>query len=667
MKHTLSGICLLATAGAVVFGTMHLPVPEQLTTQTKNMPAVRAAGGALNLVCTGNAESLIATGAQTVAGTGSSAENQQVTQSALGLALLSDRLHSDSGSRSGFDRSADTPSDSSANSTHAGENPQEPTASAGIIWRDALPTSTNTSSDSASNSTHSATDATDATTGTQSAGETILQKISDESVLLQKSNLAALSGTLSLTREEIQLDTVTAVNTHRATAGDLRGIAANPCTWATNASWFVGLQSGVGTANQLRLVNPSANPLVVELQAFNSLGPTQAGANANITIAPGQIKKISLDGILEANEQIALRLQSSTGLFGASIESTELSGLTPHGIGFIPAATSGEVLVIPGLYLPPAQSTTDNGGKPLVEINTDAQVQQQDDPQSLTADETEALLQAAQSESAASTLIEANFKASVRIVNPTADPRTVNVYPIREGEAPKLLAGGEKIQIAPGTVFDLSLDGLESGSYALQLIADGEISAAVRTNAAAGSDGTDYAWLSAQTPLTSGLAGFVPGQARLIASAFSDKVNDKISDQDDPSEAFGKLTWTAFDQSGAKLKSGTLMLSPQDGSDSAERGADPDAEDGVEDGTEDGVAENQTTTSSAKMMSSPWKAATASVELPEKTAFVAIEANTPVYAGVSISEVLETGRLLDWVPFTTGLSEVADITVDLQN
>lgn len=663
MKHTLSGICLLAAASAVVFGTIHLPVPEQSTAQTKNMPAVRAAGGALNLVCTGNTEPLIATGAQTTADAVASAENQQVTQSALGLALLSDSPHSDSDSRSDFDRSADAPSASSAKSTRAGENPQESAASAGIIWRDALPTSTVTSSDTAPSGTHSTTDAT---TGTQSESESILQKISDDSVLLQKNDVTALSGMLSLTRDEIKLDTVTAVNTYHATAGDLRGIAANPCTWATNSSWFLGLHSGVGTANQLRLVNPSANPLVVELQAFNSLGPTQAGANANITIAPGQMKKISLDGILDTNEQIALRLQSSTGLFGASIESTELSGLTPHGIGFIPAAVSGDALIIPGLYLPPAQSTTDTDGKPLVEISTNAQAPQRDNPQAPTADETEDLLQA-QSENVASALVEANFKASVRIVNPTEDSRTVDVYTIREGEAPKLLAGGEKIQIAPGTVFDLSLDGLKSGSYALQLIADGEISAAVRTSSEAGSDGTDYAWLAAQTPLTSGLAGFAPGQARLIASAFTGKTNDAISNRGDQSEAFGKLTWTAFDQSGAKLKTGTLMLSPQDDSESAKHKANPDADHHTEDGTEDGAVENQASTSSAKTASSPRKAATVSAELPKNTAFIAIKANTPVYAGVSISEALETGRLLDWVPFTTGLSEVADITVDLQN
>lgn len=610
LKQILSGIGVIALAGIGVFSAAQLPAPAQLTKPSQPLAPIGASGGSLNLVCTGNVQSLVVASTSAQAAQTNNSQNIQITQAASGLALSdSSLLRSD---------------------TSKTEDAQKQENSAGITWQNALTTPADESTPDSSD-----------TSSTGESGTPI--PITDAKRAILFANSAKDSrGILSLAREQSEVDRLAGANTHYATSGDLRGLATNPCTWATRSAWFVGLEAGVGSANQLRILNPSANPLVVELSAFNSQGPAQVGANAHIAIAPGQIKQITLDGILNSDERIALHLQSATGLFAASVESTALEGLTPRGIDFIKPSESGTSLVIPGLYFPPHESSITQNGAPLVELdeNIPEQVPRAENTPSDTAAKAFAQTQSIQSTENTSKLVETGFSAFVRIANPSENTRTVSVYTIHEGDRRSILPGGAEIPIAPGTVFDLSLDGLHSGSYAVQLVSDGEISAGVQISSASESEGTDYAWLAAQNPLTTGMAVVAPGTAQLLVTDLNAQVNPSSSDAGATNQ--NEFTWTAYDKNGKRLDRASVALPLEDADESDES-----------------TASSSETNFGAGV--------TRSITLPENTRFVEISANNPVYAAVSTTMTQGQARLVDWTPLTAGIGEVAKVSINLRN
>ncbi|XCB29538.1 DUF5719 family protein [Arcanobacterium hippocoleae] len=309
-----------------------------------------------------------------------------------------------------------------------------------------------------------------------------------------------------------------------------------------------------------------------------------------------------------------------------------LAGITPRGIDFIKPSVSGNMLVIPGLYLPPAKSAADDSGKPLVDLSDGTDISTPDTPNIPPN-----MSDSSDSQSTQSDLVEPNFTANLRIANPNDTPREVSIYTVREGEAPTILPGGEKVRLTPGSVLDLSLDGLKSGGYTLQLAADGEITAGVQISSGIANAASDYAWIAAQNPITSGVAGFASGHGVLTVSTFENSTAKTGANADVNTGTAGKTvtgTWTAFDKNGQKLDSAQIRLSPQ-------------------------RAQTQTPAAPA--------AAAASIALPENTAFVHFSADFPVYAGVEVSEQLGETRLIDWIPLTAGISDAGEIAVNIKN
>ncbi len=285
---------------------------------------------------------------------------------------------------------------------------------------------------------------------------------------------------------------VAGASTHSAVAGDMRGIATNPCQWPTNTVWLVGGSSEVGSSLELTVTNPGGTQVSVAANVFSSRGKLDLGANSMLHLAPGASETVLLDGLIAEDPRIALHLFSDTGPFTASLQTSSLDGVTPAGIDMITTSDFGTDLVIPGLVID-AEDGDGEGSLP--------------DP---------------------------NTAALLRVVNPSEETATVEIS-VRSADGAEPLPGGSDVAVAAGSVLDLSLDGLAPGSFAIDVNADLDVSAGlsvIRTDEA----GRDIAWLPAQRPITNGGSVAIgPRDARLIFVGTSD------------------VTWTSYSESGEQL------------------------------------------------------------------------------------------------------------------
>ena len=370
---------------------------------------------------------------------------------------------------------------------------------------------------------------------------------------------SALAGEVVLERAGAAAMLLTGGNWHRANAGDLRGFAYSPCVWPSNSAWLVGGSSTVGSANRLIIANPGATSLDVRIKAFTSLGEVPLGS-ASVALLPAHsIRTVPLEGIIATDEKIALHLSADSGKFAAALQASQLSGFTAGGIDFVQLGRSGRELVIPGLWLPAGEVNL--GGL------------------------------AGSEQTSVSELVDPNVTASVRIVNPGEQPRTANVALVGSDGRVTPLPGGTGVEVTPGGVLDLSLEGVAPGDYAVQITADGEVAGGAMMRYAFEDSGSDVAWLAAVDAASTAAAAVAGGEAHLVVTPqFTDSVRA------------AEVTWKAYDSAGGEVASGT-------------------------------VAAN----------------GTIALDLPAQSAFVRIDANVPVYSAVVGSTELTGGKGIAWV------------------
>ena len=375
----------------------------------------------------------------------------------------------------------------------------------------------------------------------------------------------AFSGALSIARSQGNGAIMMGGNAHRAEAGDLRGLAYNSCSWPTNSAWLVGSASAVGSSNRLIVANPSLTSINVRVQAFSSIGEIPLGTSSVVLLPAHTVRSISLDGLVDEDERVAFYLAADSGQFTATIQATALDGFTPAGIEFLQAGRAGASVMIPGLFLPAGQ--VDLGGVAGAE------------------------------QTGTSALVDPAVKASVRIVNPGSKMLTANVALIGgDGEVTEL-PGGSAVELAPGAVLDLSLDGVKPGDYTVHIAADGAVAGGAMLRYDAAESGADVAWLAARSAVTHGAAAAGIGSTRLI-------LTPEIAGT---SVRAGSATWIAYDADGKQLGSEKVQL----------------------DGT-------------------------TGIDMPAGTTFVEVEAAAPVYGALLGRADLGNGTGVAWSPLTDG-------------
>ena len=370
-----------------------------------------------------------------------------------------------------------------------------------------------------------------------------------------------LAGALVLPRGE-EPPWAAGATQHSANGGDLRGLATNTCLWPSSSAWLVGSSVGIGRSNIVMLTNPSPRPIQVQIDAFTSTGAAALSGNSAVALAAGETSAISLDGLLGDDDRIALHLSTDAGVFAATMQHTELAGTAARGIGFVSPAALGKRVVVPGVSLTPGQVNL--GGAAGAE------------------------------QTGASTIVDQNLSAAVRIVNPNETEQSVTVTLIdSEGRAAPLPGG--KAQVPAQSVLDLSLDGVAAGDYAVAVAADAPITAGVKMTRASDSGRTDVAWIGASDALEQGAGALGEASGRLVVTTTASL------DTEDADPA--TLEWKAYDENGDETGSGSFE----------------------------------------------WRG-TAGIDLPQGSAYVTLSADQSVYAAIALTSSEDQGAGIDSVP-----------------
>ena len=130
------------------------------------------------------------------------------------------------------------------------------------------------------------------------------------------------------------------------------GRAAERCAGPGTDFWFAG--PGVFTAPHIRvfLMNVSAQPADVTVQAFTDAGPLQGSADTGVAVAPHSMVTQSLGKMLHGTRMVALQVRTSVGQVVAAVRETR-SG---HAGAWLPVSAAPSTrIVIPGM--PAARGT----------------------------------------------------------------------------------------------------------------------------------------------------------------------------------------------------------------------------------------------------------------------------------------------------------------------
>ena len=285
------------------------------------------------------------------------------------------------------------------------------------------------------------------------------------------SSESPLEGTISTDSVATGSAELAAGTFHSAAAGDLRGIAMNPCQRPSLDQWIVGSSAKVGVSNQLILANPGAKPVTVSVAAHAGIGKAELGADSTVVVPAGQTKRVLLDGSLSDQDRVAFHVTAQSGGVAVSMQST-LDGYTPAGVSFVTPSQAGRSLTVPGIRIDDAAGA-----------------------------------------------------ASLRIVNPNNSPVSVNISTFSEA-GKKPLPGGEAVKVAPGAVLDLSLEGLPAGQTSVSVEASAPVAVGARsTSRKAEGAPTDDAWAAARPAATSGSAVYGAAKARIVAVAGAQRAN----------------------------------------------------------------------------------------------------------------------------------------------
>lgn len=290
------------------------------------------------------------------------------------------------------------------------------------------------------------------------AGKGEVPRVGDIGFYSSGQGLAGVVRSETVTSGSLELAGATV---HTASAGDLRGVAANPCRRARSDQWIVGSRSQVGVSNQLILTNPGSNPVTVKVEALTAAGKAELGGTGTVVVDSGQSKRVSIDGALRDQPRFALHVTTESGSVAASLQQTSLDGYTPAGVSFVTSSVAARNVTVPGVRI-------DGGGS-----------------------------------------------AALRIANPNASPATVSVTALTDKGA-STLPGGGKVTVEARSVLDLSLAGLPAGNVSFRIAGSADIVAGAEFTVKDGGQ-ADNAWAAAGSARTAGSAVFGPTSATLVA------------------------------------------------------------------------------------------------------------------------------------------------------
>jgi hypothetical protein len=276
-----------------------------------------------------------------------------------------------------------------------------------------------------------------------------------------------------------QSGTVAAAQAESKSANDFSGFAAASCTATASESWLVGGATTTGRTALVSLSNPTDVDASVDLEVTTEDGTVDAPGATGIVVPAGGQRVLSLAGLAPDAVSPVVHVRSTGGQIAASMQLSVSRGLLPSGIDTVtPTSVPAEHLVIPGLV--------------IVDSDDHASNVQNRIAQSADASDLSTVLRL---------LVPgtANAHASITISPEHGDT----------AEGATLEA-----DLVAGRVTDVSLDGLESGSYTVTVDTDQPVVAAARASVASSEkpspNSTDLAWFAVPATIAVPTALAVP-------------------------------------------------------------------------------------------------------------------------------------------------------------
>jgi len=132
------------------------------------------------------------------------------------------------------------------------------------------------------------------------------------------------------------------------TAGDERGLAAQPCPSPSTDVWFAGASSAVGHRSVLTLSATSVGSAQVDVEIFGPQGEVSAPDGRGVVVPSGQNVALQLDKLAPGLTHASVHVVVRAGRVAATMIDSAVSALTPLGASYLPPTAPGRDLVIAG-------------------------------------------------------------------------------------------------------------------------------------------------------------------------------------------------------------------------------------------------------------------------------------------------------------------------------
>lgn len=237
--------------------------------------------------------------------------------------------------------------------------------------------------------------------------------------------------------------------------GELAGMAITSCIAPTNAQYLVGGSTSASSSAQLVLTNVSGSPATVSVTVHTSTGTAGPNILSSTTVDAYSSETLLVEAGVR-DPRLTIEVTSTGGDIAAHLLTHEVDGITGAGIEAVaPGAAPSDHVVILGANLAGEDTVT------------------------------------------------------LRVANPNTESATFSISSITS-EGQEEVPGSQDVTLAPGTVLDLSMDGLPGDWSALVVDSDSPVLAAARVDASG-----DYAWLSSTEPLSEGAVTIPESESHL--------------------------------------------------------------------------------------------------------------------------------------------------------
>lgn len=263
---------------------------------------------------------------------------------------------------------------------------------------------------------------------------------------------------------------VAAAQSQLVSGDDFAGLATTDCAGVATETWLVGGSTAVGRTTLVTLVNPSDTIATVSLAVSSENGAVSAPGATGIVVQPHGQRVLSLAGFAPDVASPVVHVVSRGGQIVANLQQSTVRGLEAGGVDIVGAATAPSTTqIIPGVRV--AGST---------ELATRIGETGFDD-----------------------------LATVVRVFVPGDEATSAEVSVIADDGTPT--GDSFSVDLEPGIVDDLPVDGLVDGGYTVRVEADVPVVAGVRVSTVAASaidpaadpvgGASDLAWLSSSLEL----------------------------------------------------------------------------------------------------------------------------------------------------------------------